>query len=91
MKCDVCESASKCLDHIEIPTLSGCTSGIPTRKVLANADRIRSMSDEELAEFLAEHDLSLDDNNLPMPNDWLEWLQSPVDEVSDIENLKVRR
>lgn len=56
-----------------------------------NADRIRSMSDEELAEFLAEHDLGLGDNNLPMPNDWLEWLQSPVDEVSDIENLKVRR
>ena len=57
-----------------------------------NADRIRSMGDEELAEFLAEHDLSLDDNNLPMPDDWLDWLQSPVDdEVSDLENFEVRR
>lgn len=46
------------------------------------------MSDEELAEFLAKHDLSLGDNNLPMPDDWFNWLQSPVDdEVSDSENL----
>ena len=44
-----------------------------------NADRIRNMSDEELAEFLAIHDLSLKDNDLPMPNDWLEWLQSEAE------------
>lgn len=57
-----------------------------------NADRIRSMSNEELAEFLAKHDLSLGDNSLPMPDDWLDWLQSPVDdEVSDLENFEVRR
>ena len=67
-----------------------CFDIVSERKT--NADRIRSMSDEELAEFLAEHDLSLDDNNLPMPDDWLDWLQSPVDdEVSDLENFEVRR
>lgn len=44
-----------------------------------NADRIRSMSDEELAEFLGIHDLSLEDNDLPVPNDWLEWLQSEAE------------
>ena len=44
-----------------------------------NADRIRNMSDEELAEFLAVHDLSLEDNDLPAPNDWLEWLQSEAE------------
>ena len=40
-----------------------------------NADRIRNMSDEELAEFIAVHDLALNGNDLPMLTDWLEWLQ----------------
>ena len=44
-----------------------------------NADRIRNMSDEELAEFLAVHDLGLKDNDLPMPTDWFEWLTSEAD------------
>lgn len=44
-----------------------------------HADRIRNMSDEELAEFLAVHDLGLKGNDLPMLTDWLEWLQSEVE------------
>ena len=46
------------------------------RKPQTNADRIRNMSDEELAEFLTVHDLGLKGNDLPMLTDWLEWLQS---------------
>lgn len=49
MKCDECKNANICLDHREEETLVGCTSGIPDRKVHTNADRIRNMSDEELA------------------------------------------
>lgn len=41
-----------------------------------NADRLRNMSDEELAEFLAVHDLALNGNDLPMLTDWFEWLRS---------------
>lgn len=44
-----------------------------------NADRIRNMSDEELAEFLAVHDLGLKGNDLPMLTDWLDWLQSEAE------------
>ena len=44
-----------CLDHKEQPSLIGCTSGIPQRKKQTNADRIRSMSDEELAEQLIQY------------------------------------
>ena len=44
-----------------------------------NADRIRNMTDEELAEFLAVHDLGLKGNDLPMLTDWLEWLQSEAE------------
>ena len=44
-----------------------------------NADRIRNMSDEELAEFLSVHDLGLKGNDLPMFTDWLEWIQSEAE------------
>lgn len=46
MKCNDCNNANICLDHIEILSLGGCTSGIPDRKVITNADRIRNMSDD---------------------------------------------
>lgn len=52
MKCNECSNANICLDHIEILSLDGCTSGIPDRKVITNADRIRNMSDEELLDFI---------------------------------------
>ena len=52
MKCDECNNANICLDHIELPSLIGCTSGIPDHKVPTNADRIRNMSDEDLADTL---------------------------------------
>lgn len=67
-----------------------------------NADRIRSMSDEELAKFLAfnaycEECYVAKDDCCCLPDGsckqkHLEWLQSPVDdEVSDLENFEVRR
>ena len=87
-KSHCCELLGKTmnLDEVNNKSCAECPVIFKGEK-LTNADRIRSMSDEELAEFLAEHDLGLGDNNLPMPNDWLEWLQSPVDEVSETENL----
>ena len=54
MKCDECNNANICLDHIEFPSLGGCTSGMPDRKVITNADRIRNMSDEELVELITK-------------------------------------
>lgn len=89
MKCNKCSNANICLDHIEILSLSGCTSGIPDRKVPTNADKIRTMSDEELAELLFNK--SRCDNCFANCNDkdncpslgscysrHLEWLQSEV-------------
>ncbi len=32
MKCNECNNANICLDHIELPSLIGCTSGIPDHK-----------------------------------------------------------
>lgn len=47
-------------------------------KLKTNADRIRNMSDEELAEFLVKYDISLKDKEIE-PNNWLEWLQSEAE------------
>ena len=43
------------------------------RKPITNADRIRAMTDEELAEFLGEND-----SNFPIGDhkkEWLDWLK----------------
>lgn len=90
MKCDICEYKTSCIVRLTIPNIHGCPDGTLRCKVSTNADRIRSMSDKELAEFLAKHDLALGDNNLPMPDDWLEWLQSPLDVASEAEEISVR-
>jgi hypothetical protein len=47
-------------------------------KLKTNADRIRNMSDEELAEFLVKYDISLKDKEIE-PNNWLEWLKSKAE------------
>ena len=52
MKCVDCQNQGMCLDHKEQSSLIGCTSGIPQRKKQTNADRIRSMSDEELTRII---------------------------------------
>lgn len=81
MKCRECKNADICLDHREEKRLFGCTSGEPDRKVATNADRIRSMTDEELAFFLCEvkADYQWVDQRYPdedAAGDWEEWLRS---------------
>lgn len=81
MKCIDCLNAERCLDHKEQPSLIGCSSGIPRRKKPTQAARIRSMSDEELAEHFSglikdtgEQEYCED------VEDWLKWLRSEVEE-----------
>lgn len=72
---DILVSIARALD-ISVDYLVGTSNA---KKRQTNADRIRNMSDEELAEFLAVHDLGLKGNDLPMLTDWLEWLQSEAE------------
>ena len=44
-----------------------------------NADRIRSMSDEELADFLYETETQYIPIDLSVENNWLDWLKQEVD------------
>ena len=50
-----------------------CT-GPQKQKVITNADRIRSMSDEELAQFIFEL------YEQPLEDGYLQWLQQPAKE-----------
>lgn len=87
MKCINCNNAGKCIDHNEYPGLIGCTSGIPYRKAKTNADRIRSMSDEELADLLDEVFNNIADfpcsscaEKINCDVCFLEWLQQEAEE-----------
>lgn len=74
MKCNqICKwnSNAGCVKPYGVPCILENVS--PTDKKATNADRIRSMNDEELAEFLI--DLA-DDGNLRIR----EWLQQPAEE-----------
>ena len=50
-----------------------CAAYVP---VITNADRIRAMSDEELAEFLST---KLNDDFYDWPDLTLQWLQQPAE------------
>lgn len=79
----------KCLTH-DIEVNYPCSPACPLygdcialfsreakRRVRTNADRIRAMTDEELAEYFADmaHEDIYDD-----PGAWLAWLQQPYKE-----------
>lgn len=50
-------------------------------KPMTNADRIRSMSDEELAAWLAGHPVvSMYDGSNPQHKAWLDWLKQEASE-----------
>ena len=51
MRCENCEHKNTCLDK-ELFNLGGCSSGVPSMHLKTNGDKIRSMSDEELATFI---------------------------------------
>lgn len=87
MRCNECENADICLDHRELKTLEGCTSGIPDRKAKTNADRIRNMSDEELLDFICsietyeEGSVKTIENGVSMHtvSEVRDWLQSEAE------------
>ena len=60
-------------------TSYGDDKGRYVYRKITNADRIRAMSDEELADFLYETETQYIPIDLLVENNWLEWLESEVE------------
>lgn len=71
----------KVSDSYDVDVVRGCEH----YKCMTNGDRIRKMSDEELADFLCKvkSDYQWLDHEFPSEEEseeWVEWLQSEVEE-----------
>jgi hypothetical protein len=80
IKCKECKfkaaplgDSTYCNKQKRIVYATGCNYGEPKRKT--NADRIRAMSDEELAEYLFIKTCEDGFPQFTMKNDWLDWLK----------------
>ena len=85
--CIYFEKDGKCRKFSDENITSYCVMGPCPEQKLSNADRIRAMSDEELANFLdAIHDFVEDgggkivDGNVIYPGNMLEWIEQPAEE-----------
>ena len=84
--CIYFEKNGRCRKFSDDTAVSYCVMGPCPEQTLSNADRIRRMTDKELAEFIekceaaAYNDPSIarDKNNQLM--DMLDWLQQPAEE-----------
>ena len=78
------ESCSKCKFDGKAPTEEPCSNCIHNAmdnfKPKSNADRIREMSDEELAEWIFRHDVITYSHGRLNTEQLLEWLKSEVKE-----------
>lgn len=80
----------RCRKFSDDTTVSYCVMGPCPEQTLSNADRIRAMSDEELAEFLAEEQFRIANTVFQTVGYGLEkqviyarrldWLQQPAEE-----------
>lgn len=84
MKCNECQNENICCDGNHELTRLGCAENdwccfVP----ITNADKIRSMTDEELAEWLEYRDDNCPRARCPggsCHDCWIDWLKSPVEE-----------
>lgn len=88
MKCADCKYIGNCKEKAKEPNLIGYTSGIPVEKmgIRTNGDRIRTMDNKELAEFLEKAESAGYNDSSITPKgsdgfhmDMLEWLESEAD------------
>lgn len=59
------------------------TSECEDFRPMTNADRIRTMTDEELANVMASVETGVNTYGDDVYSHWLSWLKSPVEEVQD--------
>ena len=87
--CVYCTEDGYCKKYSDDEVTSWCVQGPCKDEKPSNADRIRSMTDEELAAFLLDIDVKANNygyeaadgepGEYPLPEDWLAWLKQEVD------------
>ena len=81
IKHDNCKNCSSRCIHAgkdrDFVCVNGVSCKITTEKQQTNADRIRAMSDEELASWMAECNAYRENAEA---SQWLPWLQQPAEE-----------
>jgi hypothetical protein len=71
--CVYCTEDGYCEKYSDDEVTSWCVQGPCKDERPSNADRIRSMSDEELAEWIRDQII---DRNIGIPSEtWLDWLR----------------
>ena len=82
MKCRECNDYAKCVKESNLSIKRKNCKKAKTKYVMTNADRIRSMSDFELAKEIENAQSGIEINN-PKKIDYfdciLEWLQQPCE------------
>lgn len=86
MTCRQCKNLCECEDDAFVNGASfdpDCSTEYCTGfEPITNADRIRDMSDEELARYMAELIDNIDSQTCcysNIPDEWLSWLQQPAE------------
>ncbi len=94
--CVYCTEDLKCAKYSDDEVTSYCLLGPCHDETKSNADRIRGMSDEKLAEWILREPFAgffsvcppgtiegADCPTSPCEQCWLDWLKSPVEEVDN--------
>ena len=76
MKCVECVDYAECSKKHNLTIKRKRCPIAKVEYVQTNADRIRAMSDEELADMLYETDSRIGNADL---DEWLEWLKQPAE------------
>ena len=91
MKCRECSNYTKCVKESNLAIKRKNCPNAKIKKVKTNADRIRAMSDEELAKLIVDNHpmhawnkevrhIYFDGPRITHKEAWLQWLQQPAEE-----------
>ena len=81
MKCRECPDYAKCVKESNLKIKRKSCKKAKTEYVMTNADRIRSMTDEELAELIVVKVKDIHHQGMRelAYSAWLKWLQQPAE------------
>lgn len=83
--CVYCTEDGYCKKFSDEEVVSWCVQGPCKDEKPSNADRIRAMSDEELAEWISKHDCHTNLYGYDPKDAILDWLKEEIEDDTDRE------